>query len=136
MLASVVRGGGVSGDLTIGVAIGGNFALNSVEKNYYFSSGGGYRLRTWIQELLNHSLELIRMDRFGQVIIHRRFQTSLAVSLQCVRSHCDNWGVFSHGFFAFADYRSSFETTHFGHLYIHKNEIEVLLFSCSNGLNK
>ena len=64
-----------------------------------------------------------RFERLGEVIIHARLETALAVALHGVRGHGNDWNAQAGLRLARADKTRRFEAVHAGHLRIHQHRV-------------
>src|SRR5713101_7206637 len=71
-----------------------------------------------------HTSQFLGLDGLGNVFVHPRGNTLLAVAGQRMRSHGHYWCVFTSSFAA-ANLGGSLITVHFRHLTIHQNQIVV-----------
>ena len=65
-------------------------------------------------------------DRFRYIAVHARGQTTFFIALHDMRRHRDDGNMLPGLIFAVADSCGCFQAVHFGHLYVHQDEIEGL----------
>ncbi len=66
-------------------------------------------------------VQLVLIDRFGQVVVHAGLQAGFAVAGAGVGGHGHDGQVGVAGLFA--DFTGGSQTVHFRHLYIHQDQV-------------
>ena len=74
--------------------------------------------------------EFLNADRFGDVTIHARSQTTFLVRFHRMSGHGNDWNMGAADFLLGSDCGGRFETVHLGHLDIHEYHVKLVGLKC------
>jgi hypothetical protein len=79
--------------------------------------------RDWSKDFRDFGEQIIRADRLGNVSIHSRGKTALAIAFHCMCRQTDNRGVTAAASFALANQPRGGDSVDLGHLNVHQDQV-------------